>query len=137
MLGVPCICLSAFMHVYCTCMYLRWAKSPIPSVQRTLPTLAGHSAVPLGTSTTPIYELQRTLAIRIAAITLASDSAITIARFRPSKVCMCVCIYIYIYIYISIFFVYAQEIAHTPLVQKNRVSPQPTLLQPPSQMSIH
>ena len=31
-------------------------------------------------------ELQRTLAIRIAAITLASDSAITIARFRPSKV---------------------------------------------------
>ena len=29
--------------------------------------------------------LQRTLAIRIAAITLASDSAITIARFRPSK----------------------------------------------------
>ena len=31
------------------------------------------------------YELQRTLAIRIAAITLASDPAITIARFRPSK----------------------------------------------------
>ena len=31
------------------------------------------------------YELQRTLAIRIAAITLASDSAITIARFGPSK----------------------------------------------------
>ena len=29
------------------------------------------------------YELQRTLAIRIAAITLASDSGITIARFRP------------------------------------------------------
>ena len=28
----------------------------------------------------------RTLVIRIAAITLASDSAITIARFRPSKV---------------------------------------------------
>ena len=28
---------------------------------------------------------QRTPAIRIAAITLASDSAITIARFRPSK----------------------------------------------------
>ena len=28
------------------------------------------------------------LAIRIAAITLASDSAITIARFRPSKVCI-------------------------------------------------
>ena len=28
---------------------------------------------------------QRTLAIRIAAITLASDSAKTLARFRPSK----------------------------------------------------
>ena len=28
---------------------------------------------------------QRTLVIRIAAITLTSDSAITIARFRPSK----------------------------------------------------
>ena len=32
------------------------------------------------------YDRQRTLAIRIAAITVASDSAITIARFRPSKV---------------------------------------------------
>ena len=34
-----------------------------------------------------IYDRQRTLsvAIRIAAITLASDSAMTIARFRPSK----------------------------------------------------
>ena len=31
------------------------------------------------------YECQRTLAIRIAAITFASDSAISIARFRPSK----------------------------------------------------
>ena len=31
------------------------------------------------------YERQWTLAIRIAAITLASASAITIARFRPSK----------------------------------------------------
>ena len=31
------------------------------------------------------YELQWTLAIWIAATTLASDSAITIARFRPSK----------------------------------------------------
>ena len=31
------------------------------------------------------YDCQRTLVIRIAAITLASDSAITIARFRPSK----------------------------------------------------
>ena len=32
------------------------------------------------------YDRQRMLAIRIAAITLASDSAITIARFRPSKI---------------------------------------------------
>ena len=31
------------------------------------------------------YDRQRTLAIRIAAITLTSDSAITIARFCPSK----------------------------------------------------
>ena len=31
------------------------------------------------------YDRQRTLVIRIAAITLASDSAITIARFRPFK----------------------------------------------------
>ena len=29
---------------------------------------------------------QRTLVIRIAAITLASDSVITLARFRPSKI---------------------------------------------------
>ena len=35
------------------------------------------------------HGLQRTLAIRIAAITLASDSAITIARFRPSKTQTC------------------------------------------------
>ena len=32
------------------------------------------------------YDRQRTLVIRIAAITLASDSAITIRGFRPSKV---------------------------------------------------
>ena len=32
------------------------------------------------------YNRQPTLAIRIAAIPLAGDSAITIARFRPSKV---------------------------------------------------
>ena len=31
------------------------------------------------------YDRQRTLVIRIAAITLASDSAITLERFRPSK----------------------------------------------------
>ena len=32
------------------------------------------------------YERQQTLPIRIAAVTLACDSAITVARFRPSKV---------------------------------------------------
>ena len=32
------------------------------------------------------FDRQRTLVIRIAAMTLASDSAITLARFRPSKV---------------------------------------------------
>ena len=31
------------------------------------------------------YDRQRTLVIRITGITLASDSATTIARFRPSK----------------------------------------------------
>ena len=31
------------------------------------------------------YDRQRTLVIRIAAMTLASDSATTIARFRPAK----------------------------------------------------
>ena len=30
------------------------------------------------------YDCRRTLVLQIAAITLASDSAITIARFRPS-----------------------------------------------------
>ena len=86
-------------------------NSPIASVQRTRATLASHSAVPRGTNVKqmnanyairiaaqqtqgllgPIsvfsrrYDRQRTLAIRIAAITLASDSAITLARFRPSK----------------------------------------------------
>ena len=34
------------------------------------------------------YDCQRTLVIRIAAKTLASDSAITLARFRPSEVGM-------------------------------------------------
>ena len=87
-------------------------QSPIASVQQTQSTLASHSAVPCGTNTTPTnanrairiaaqrtqglrgpnsvflrgrYDRQRTLVIRIAAITLASDSAITIARFRPAK----------------------------------------------------
>ena len=87
-------------------------QSPIASVQRTRSTLASHSAVPHGKNTTSTnanrairiathnerrvyedqilcfggrYDRQRTLVIRIAAITLASDSAITIARFRPSK----------------------------------------------------
>ena len=31
------------------------------------------------------YDHQRTLVIRIVAITLASESAMTLARFRPSK----------------------------------------------------
>ena len=87
-------------------------QSPIASVQRTRSTLAGHSAGLRGTNTTPTnanrairiamqrtqglrrpnsvffrerYDRQWTLAIRIAAITLASDSATTLARFRPSK----------------------------------------------------
>ena len=89
-------------------------QSPIASVQRTRPTLASHSAVPRGTNTTPMNAQsrdsnrsatnagpmrtkscvlggdmssneRRTLAIRIAATTLASDSAMTIVRFRPSK----------------------------------------------------
>ena len=87
-------------------------QSPIASVQRTRSTPAGHSADPRGTNTTPTnanrairtgsatnagsmrnklcvfrvnYDRKRTLVIRIAAITLASDSAITLARFRPSK----------------------------------------------------
>ena len=87
-------------------------QSPIASVQRTRSTLASHSAVPRGTnvkrknaSRAIRIAAQRTqglcglvfyvsggdmtaneLAIRIAAITLASDSARTIVRFRPSKV---------------------------------------------------
>ena len=87
-------------------------QSPIASVKRPRSTLAGHSAGPRGTSTTPTnanrairitvqrtqglrgpnsvfrgrYDRQRTLVIRIAAITLGSDSAIILARFRPSKV---------------------------------------------------
>ena len=35
------------------------------------------------------YDRQRTLVIRIAAMTLASDSAITLARFCPSKDATC------------------------------------------------
>ena len=57
-------------------------QSPIASVQRTRSTLASHSAVPRGTNA---KQMNANRAIRIAAITLASDSAITIARFRPSK----------------------------------------------------
>ena len=45
-------------------VYLRWAKSPIASVQRTPSTLAGHSAGPCGTNTTPTNANR---AIRIAA----------------------------------------------------------------------
>ena len=51
------------------------------------------------------YDRQRLLVIRIAAITLASDSAITLERFRPSKPPPPMLIYIYIYIYIYTFFV--------------------------------
>ena len=90
-------------------------QSPIASVQRTRSTLASHSIFRSTWSEcciqrTPIAEFEprhnerrvceglifcvfegdmtasRTLAIRIAAITLGSDSAITIARFRPSKI---------------------------------------------------
>ena len=43
---------------------LRWAKSPIASVQRTRPTLAGHSALPRGTS---VKRMNANRAIRIAA----------------------------------------------------------------------
>ena len=81
--------------------------SPIASVQRARPTLAGLPAVPSGTSViyerAPIarcesrqnerrdcflrfegrYDRQGTLAIQIVAVTLASDSPITITRFRP------------------------------------------------------
>ena len=87
-------------------------QSPIASVQRTRSTLASHSrnsmwneyytnerqsrdsnrnATNAGSTRTNFcvfrgrYDRQRTLVIRIAAITLASDSAITIVRFRPSK----------------------------------------------------
>ena len=82
-------------------------RSPIASVQRPRSTLASHSAVPRGTNATRMnanrtiriskayedkflclrgtHDRQRTLVIRIAAITLTSDSAITIAQFRPSK----------------------------------------------------
>ena len=81
-------------------------QSPIASVQRTRSTLASHSAVPRGTNVKRArsesqhserrvyedsflcfggrYDRQRTLAIRTAAITFASDSVITIARLRPS-----------------------------------------------------
>ena len=86
---------------------LRWAKSPIANVQRMRSTLAGLSAGPCGMNATPTNanraiplaanagstrtnfcvffkgrdDGQRTLVIRIAAATLANDSAITPARF--------------------------------------------------------
>ena len=84
-------------------------QSPISSVQRTQSTLADHCAIPRGTSanerqsrdsnrstTSKVcedqslcfgrrYDRQRTLLIRIA-ITLTSDSAITIVQFRPSNI---------------------------------------------------
>ena len=77
-------------------------QSPIASVQRTRSTHtnkrqsrdSNRSGMNAGSARTPPtkfcifrgrYDRQRTLLIRIAAITLASDSAITLARFRPSK----------------------------------------------------
>ena len=90
---------------------LRWAKSPIASAQRMYSTLAGHSADPRRTNVTRMNanrmtqiaatmqgllgrfwcrercDRQRALVIRTAAISLASDSLITIAQFRPSKHC--------------------------------------------------
>ena len=41
---------SGSMGVFRGWVVLRWAKSPIASVQRTRSTLAGHSAVPCGTN---------------------------------------------------------------------------------------
>ena len=92
----------------------KFANRQSLAVQRTRSTLASHSAVPRGTNVKrmnanrairiaahnergPVrtnfcasgggrYGRQRPLAIRIAMITLACDSAITIARFLPSKV---------------------------------------------------
>ena len=84
---------------------------PCARRSRAQSTLASHSAVPRGTNVKRMhanrairiaaqrtlglrrltsvfggrYDRQRTLAIRIAAITLASDSVIAFARFRPSK----------------------------------------------------
>ena len=81
-------------------------QPPNASVQRARSTLPGHFAISRGTNVKwmnanraiqvaaqqlqglwgPIsVYCQRTLVIRIAVITLASDSAITIARLRPSK----------------------------------------------------
>ena len=48
--------------------------------------VSANRAIRIATQRTQRYDRQRKLAIRIAAITLASDSAITIARFRPSKI---------------------------------------------------
>ena len=92
---------------------------PIASVQRTRSSLAGHSAILCGTTVSRMNanraigiaaqwthclerpmsvdqtvvwgrcECRWTLAIRIAAKTLASDSAITLALFRPSEVGIC------------------------------------------------
>ena len=50
-----------FPNVPCT---LRWAKSPIASVQRTRSTLANHSAIPCGTN---VKRMDANRAIRIAA----------------------------------------------------------------------
>ena len=104
--------ISRTSRILVPCLDGQNRQSPIASVQRSRSTLASHSAIHVEgmlNERTPIarfesrrnerkvwedsflcfrdrYDRQRTLAIRIATITLASDSATTIARFRPSKV---------------------------------------------------
>ena len=101
-------CLSTVRHVFPVLVFqFRWAESsPIASLERTVSTLASHFAISCGTNVArananrairieaqrthclrrPISgcfggrsDRQQTLLIRIAAITLAGNSAITIA----------------------------------------------------------
>ena len=58
-------------------------------------------------------------------------------RWRPNstnekRACWVPCICLSTFVHVSLF-VYAREIAHTPLVQKEQGQPTPHLLQPPSQ----
>ena len=48
------------------------------------------------------YDRQQTLVIRIAAITLASDSVITLARFRPSKLSKGLLLSFFIFFFLSL-----------------------------------